>query len=83
MTIHDAKKQVALALCKARTDVKLVRQYEPTYMLSEPRFRRLVAREASQILEVSADDETLSCFMQIEMQCAIKKAYAVLVSEFS
>ena len=83
MTIHDAKKQLALALCKARTDVKLIRQYEPTYMLSEVRFRRLVACEAPQIFEISADDEPLSCFMRSEMQSAIKNAYAVLVSEFN
>ena len=83
MTIHDAKKQLALALCKARTDVKLIRQYEPTYMLSEARFRRLAAREASQIPDVSADDEPLSRFMRIELQHAIKNAYAVLVSEFN
>ena len=83
MTIHDAKKQLALALCKARTDIKLIRQYEPTYMLSEARFRRLVICEAPQILEISTDDETLSCFMRSEMQTAIKNAYAVLVSEFN
>ena len=83
MTIHDAKKQLALALCKARTDIKLIRQYEPAYMLSEARFQSLVICEAPQILEVSTDDETLSCFMRIEMQNAIKNAYAVLVSEFN
>ena len=83
MTIHDAKKQLALALCKARTDVKLIRQYEPTYMLSEARFQRLVACEAPQILEISTDDETLSCLMRSEMQYAIKNAYAVLVIEFN
>ena len=63
MNLHDAKKQLALALCKARTDVKLIRQYEPTYMLSEARFRRLVACEAPQIFEISADDEPFSCFI--------------------
>ena len=83
MTIHDAKKQLALALCKARTDIKLIRQYEPTYMLSESRFRRLVACEAPQIFEISADDEPLSCFMRSETQYAIKNAYAALVSEFN
>ena len=83
MNLHDAKKQLALALCKARTDVKLIRQYEPTYMLSEARFRRLVACEAPQIFEISADDEPLSCFLRSEMQYAVKNAYAVLVSEFN
>ena len=83
MTIHDAKKQLALALCKARTDVKLIRQYEPTYMLSEARFQRLVACEAPQILEISTDDETFNCCMRSEMQYAIKNAYAALVSEFN
>ena len=83
MTIHDAKKQLALALCKARTDIKLIRQYEPTYMLSEARFRRFVACEAPQIFEVPTGDETFNCFMRCEMQYAIKNAYAVLVSEFN
>ena len=83
MNLHDAKKQLALALCKVRTDVKLIRQYEPTYMLSEVRFRRLVACEAPQIFEISADDENVSCFTRSEMQSAIKNAYAVLVSEFN
>ena len=80
---HDVKKQLALALCKARTDVKLIRQYEPAYMLSEARFRRLVACEAPQIFELSADDELLSCIIQSEMQNAVKNAYAALVSEFN
>ena len=83
MTIHEAKKQLALALCKARTDIKLIRQYEPTYMLSEARFHRFVVCEAPQIFEISADDEILSCFMPIEMQFAVKNAYAALVSEFN
>ena len=83
MTIHDAKKQVALALCKARTDIKLIRQYEPTYMLSEARFRRFVACEAPQIFETPTDDEILNCYMRCEMQSAVKNAYAVLVSEFN
>ena len=100
MTIHDAKKQLALvvckartevrlkrqlapALCKARTDVKLKRQYEPTYMLSEEQFHRFVVCEAPQIYEISAEDETLSCFMRSETQYAIKNAYAALVSEFT
>ena len=80
---HDVKKQLALALCKARTDVKLIRQYEPAYMLSEARFQRLVACEAPQIFEVSAEDEILSCIMRDEMQNAVKNAYAALVREFN
>ena len=81
MTIHSIKKQIALSLCKARTDIKLIRQYERDYMLSMNDFLILVNESLSDLTETyNQCDATI--VPHGELQALTLDAYAALIKEF-
>ena len=81
MTIHSIKKQIALSLCKARTDIKLIRQYERDYMIGRNDFLILVNESLSDLTETyNQCDATI--VPQGELQALTLDAYAALIKEF-
>ena len=73
MTTHAIKKHIALCLCKARTDIKLIRKYEPAYFIGSYDFVTLVN-------ETLAD---ANVSLTREIQALTLDAYDALLSEFA
>ena len=82
MTAHDIKKQIALSLCKARTDIKLIRQYDRHYMIGMNDFIRMVNESLPDLIETYNQCDDTAVVSRREFQALTLDAYDVLAKEF-
>ena len=82
MTAHDIKKQIALSLCKARTDIKLIRQYDRHYMIAMNDFIRMVNESLPDLIETHNQCDATAIVSRREFQALTLDAYDVLAKEF-
>ena len=82
MTIHGIKKQIALVLCKACTDIKLIRQYDPAYMIGMNDFVILVNENLPDLIKAYNACDDVAILPRGEFQSLTLDAYDALVREF-
>ena len=82
MTAHDIKKQIALALCEARTAITLIRQYEQGYMISMNDFIMLVNGRLSDLIEIYNQCDDTAAVSRRDFRALTLDAYDVLAKEF-
>ena len=82
MTVHDIKRQIALTLCKARTDITLIRQYEKDYMIGMSDFIKLANERLPALTEAYDPCDTTAIVQRGELRALTFAAYDALVKEF-